>query len=464
LRPALTTGIIVFLVALTIFELSINGVYDTDHSTSIVQLDYALWSNHSVALNSANVMRYHTVDDFRFNNQTYSAEAPGVAFLALPFLGLAFTISSGYTVFGPVLILSETFVSLTAAIAVYLTYKIATFFFRRSTSVFLGFIFAFSTICWPFATYFFQSDVSAMFVLLAAYFALKTRKGGKPEVVPWFLCGVALGAAFSVDYVDGILLFVFLAFLVASNWASRGSAAVAAGAFAVGAIPGLAGVAAYNFAIFGNPLVTTEQAYLGQSSVFGAFTNPVLGGLALDLVSLARGLFVFSPVLVLGVAGLVKKLMEEGHRLEFVLFLAIFVAVLLPYSAWYEPAGGISFGPRFLVAVIPFLTLPAGVIIEDVAGRWMWGVYAAYLAGALMNGIAALVTTIPPESGPNVSPFFSHVLPKFTAGGLDSWWVGYLGVYWPYMAAFVLGLGTVIPILWNELARRRENRGPDTDG
>lgn len=458
MRQLLTHGIVIFAIAFVAFELSINGVWATDHATSFVQLDYSLWNNHSVALTNPSNVPSSSIDDFQFGGKNYSALAPGAAFLALPFMGVAFAIAGGFTPYGPVLAMSETFVSIAGAISAYLVYKMAGLYFRRSTSVFLGFVFAFSTISWPLATFFFQSDVSAMFVLLAAFLALKVGRSDGESSALSLLCGVAAGVAFTVDYVNATILPVLLVFLIIKKRSSRWSMARTAATFVLGALPGLATIGVYNFAIFGNPFVTTEQSYLGQSSLFGAFSTPLQAGLGLDLVSLSRGLFVFNPFLALGVMGYADGLrgkLGRGHRHEMFMLLSIFLAILLPYSAWYDPSGGVSFGPRFLVAAIPFLLIPAGYIIEQAKGKLTWIIYGAYLVGVAMNGMAALASPIPPETPSNVSPFLAYVLPNFEAGRFDTFWAS--STYaWVAGDALIIVLGAVVPIALVEMIRKRE--------
>jgi hypothetical protein len=458
LRRFLTPGLLVFVVALLAFELSLNGVWATDHPTSFVQLDYALWHDHSFALTSATKVPPWSVDDFVYRGQNYSALAPGAAFLALPFTGLGFTIAGGYTAYGNVLLLSETFVALTGALAAYVLYRLASLYFRRSTSLLLGFAFAFSTILWPFATYFFQSDPSALFVLLTAYFGVKAVRaegGGAGLAV---LCGVSAGVAFTIDTVNGVLLPIMLAYIFLGR-RKRGGWLRSAGGYSLGFIPGLAAIGYYDYEIFGNPLVGTEQSYLHVSSVLGSFTTSPAYGLALDTVSLERGLFIFAPFLLIGVMGYMVGLRDLSVRLEMLLYLAIFLGILIPYSMWYEPDGGLSYGPRFLVAAIPFLLLPAGYVVDRAKG-WRRGVvYGVYLAGVVMNGMAAVVGAIPVSNGFNDSPFASAILPQFLRGGLDTSW-GFGSAYALILGALlVVALGVVIPIAAVEVSRRHEGTG-----
>ncbi len=458
----LTSGLLVFLVVFVAFELSINAVWATDHATSFVQLDYALWHDHSFALTSATSVPPWSVDDFLYKGQNYSALAPGAAFLALPFTGLGFTIAGGYTAYGPVLLLSETFVALTGAVSAYLVYAIASLYFRRSTSVFLGFAFAFSTILWPMATYFFQSDVSAMFVLMAAFLGIRAARTGGRALWLASLSGLAAGAAFTVDYVNGVLLPIMVAFLLLARGGPKAPRAVRAGAFVVGSLPGLAAIALYNYAIFGSPFVSTEQSYLHSSSLLGSFSTSLPFGLTLDLVSPARGLLVFAPILVLGLAGFVDALRgRRGVARETLLFLAIFLGILLPYAMWYDPYGGLSFGPRFLVAAIPFLLLPAGFVVERLY-RWKaLPVLLLYVAGAVMNGMAAVVSAIPFTSGFADSPFLSVVLPSFLRGNLDTAWGTGSAYALLWGSLLIAALGVAVPIAWFGLARMRERGQPE---
>ena len=450
-----TPGLAVFALALVAFALCANSIWATDHATSFIQLDYSILHDHSFALTSATATPPWSVDDFLYRGQNYSALAPGAALLALPFEAVGFYAAGGYTAYGQVLITSALFVSITGALAAYLVYALASLRFRRSTSLLLGFAFAFSTIAWPMATVFFQSDPSALFVLLAAYLAVRAVRKDRPTATAAALSGLAAGAAFTVDYVNGIIIpLLALYFLLGAR--GRLNGARCAAALLAGAVPGLSVIGYYNYTIFGSPLVGTEQSYLHVSSVLGSFTTSPVYGLALDTVSLARGLLVFAPFLVLGAVGFIEALRREGDRKEPLLILALFLSILLPYSMWYEPFGGLSYGPRFLVAAIPFLLLPAGYVIERARGWRMWLVYGLYVVGAAMNGIAAVVGAIPVTKGFDDSPFASVILPEFLRGTSDTFW-GYGSPYaLPLALALVASLGVAVPILAVELQRRRE--------
>jgi len=86
---------------------------------------------------------------------------------------------------------------------------------------------------------------------------------------------------------------------------------------------------------------------------FTHFTNAVLG----NLVSPGRGLFVFYPLSLLSMIGIVH-LYKRDLRIA-ILFTSITLGFLVFYSTWNDWGAGISWGPRFLIPAIPGFTVLA---------------------------------------------------------------------------------------------------------
>jgi hypothetical protein len=86
-------------------------------------------------------------------------------------------------------------------------------------------------------------------------------------------------------------------------------------------------------------------------STSATFGEAMLG----NLVSPARGLFVYSPVLLLALSGLVLALRRHEERLLSACFAIIVVLHWLIVSRFPHWWGGHSFGPRFMTDVVPFL-------------------------------------------------------------------------------------------------------------
>ncbi len=459
-RELIWVGLVVFISTLLIYFFTLNSVWASDHPTSFLQLDYAIWANHTLAFGPANTFTSHSVDDFVYKGYYYSALAPGVPFFAFPFVALGFILDAQFTLYGNTMMLSELFVALTNAIASYLVYRIARMYFKESTSAFLAFAYAFSTITWPFATFFFQSDPSAMFDLLAAYFALRISRGEDTRIRMGVYCGLAISSAFLTDYVNAILAPIILVYLVMSLRQMKRPFVKWSIVFVFALCVGIAVIGLYNYLSFGQPFVSSEQLYLNSSTPLGDFSYPLYLGLVLNLFTPFRGLFFYSPILIVGAIGYWKMIREKSTRSQFLFLLALFLGILLPYSAWYGPTGGLSYGPRFIIPAIPFLLLPAGFVIEKVRANYSYiGIYVLYAVGVATNGIAALTSALGPSDAPWLSsPFLTSAFPMFVRGSLDSWWLQSAGEFWKVYAFLIISVTAFLPIIIEYLIESREGR------
>ncbi|NOJ95228.1 hypothetical protein D7W82_26765 [Corallococcus sp. CA049B] len=98
------------------------------------------------------------------------------------------------------------------------------------------------------------------------------------------------------------------------------------------------------------------------------FAGPFFMALAANLVSPSRGLFTFSPFLVLGVVGFLQRWRSRSLEPYEVVFALIFIlhwAVISSFFIWWA---GHSIGPRFFTDVLPylvyFLAFPVQAVLE----------------------------------------------------------------------------------------------------
>ena len=449
-------GSVIFLATLLVFGVTMNAVWATDHSASFLDLDYAMWANHAFALGRVGQFIPNSVDIFQYRGQYYGAPAPGLALFAFPFVVPGFIIVGHFSEYGAVMLFSEFFVAMLNALAALCLYRLSRMYFREATASFIALAYAFSTISWPFATFFFQSDVSATLDVVAVYFVLRATRGSGGSVT-FLLGGLSVAAAMMVDYVNFLLMPVLLVYIVVSLRKDHRLLAKAAAGFALCSFFGVLAIGLYNYASFGQVLVSSEQLYLHSSSVLGEFSTPLYLGVVLNLFTPLRGIFLYSPVLIVGVFGFRKMLDTYAVRKEGLLILAVFMALFLPYCAWYSPTGGLSFGPRFIVASLPFLLLPAGYVIES---GWRYRglvVYILYSAGVVINGLAALTSALAGNTGWLTSPFLDSTVPLFANGNLDQWWTGSIGRFWPLAAGAVIAVAILLP----DILGRASERGPN---
>jgi len=161
---------------------------------------------------------------------------------------------------------------------------------------------------------------------------------------------------------------------------------------AAGVVLALAGHAAYNLARFGTPL---ETGYGAQASA-SAFTTPILVGLYGLVLSSGKGVMWFAPGLWLAPSGVRAVLGgvrggwpgwwdRASRRAALGALLATAVALVL-YGTFQHWAGDGSFGPRYLVPVLPLLFLCVGFALS-AAGR----VRRALAVGLAVVGLAVQV-------------------------------------------------------------------------
>jgi len=190
--------------------------------------------------------------------------------------------------------------------------------------------------------------------------------GRRACVVAGLLCGVAV----SIDYPAVILAGLFLLFrLPRLTWPQRILVLLP-----VLAVAGLTGL--YHAACFGSPLSTPYQHRYWVTS--GILADPVFQeGTALGIsmpdpevmfrlcFGFFKGLFIYSPILLLGLVGHVVGLLAPGDRRFHIFSLLVFLVYLAFNSTLgaHVPNtgehfwGGLSilWGPRHLFAVVPFL-------------------------------------------------------------------------------------------------------------
>jgi hypothetical protein len=455
--------VLIVVSTLATYLITLNGVWATDHSTAIVEFQYSLWTSRTFVLGKVGTFIPNSVDIFQYNGGYYMANAPGIAFLTLPGAIAAFLLKGGLlNLYGNTLLLTEIPIAVSNSFAAYFVYKIGNFYFRKEVSSFLAFCYAFSSISWPFSTFLFQSDVSALFDLIAVLLVIKLDRANssyqKVRFTLPLLTGLAVTGATVTDYVNGILipiLGLYLVFALRKRGTKRMMKNLAG--FLTGSImTSCIIMGLYNYASFGKVLVSSEQLYLHSASLLGNFTFPMDWGLLLNLVTPMRGLFFFSPVLILGVWGFWLMLRDSSIDREGLLFLSVFLGILMVYSMWYDPTGGLSFGPRLIVSTIPFLLIPAGFVISKARGRFSYSfVYLLYAGGVCVNGVAAFVGVLaPPTKSWLVSPFFSTTLPSLLTRKLDGWWEKYTGDYSFVVMSSVIGFALLWPMTLAYLSER----------
>lgn len=245
---------------------------------------------------------------------------------------------------------------------------------------------AFGTGIFPYATVMMAHVAPALFLLLA-FVWLDERP---------LLAGVCAGIA-GVSYYMCIPAAIVM--LIALATRDRKSAL----RFALGGLPFGLALAAYQYACFGSPFLTsleTSQNFTEKGLLFGVFRLPSMEALWGLTFSEYRGLFFASPFLLLAFFGL--RRMRRGDALTIVAIAAIFFLAFAGFNGWH---GGGAFGPRYLVPMVPLLALP----LLYLRGRALGAI--ALVLGVYASGVHLLATSInPTPSGSEKHPIRNYYL------------------------------------------------------
>ena len=246
---------------------------------------------------------------------------------------------------------------------------------------------------WQYSKTFFSEPLSALLVLTTAW---QIRRGH------YGLAGVALALAPAVKYA-AILFYLPLgiyAIMRAPRAWRKWLAFIAPLAVTV------AGLALFNYARFGEAMATGyhHNQDTGYSGV------PWVGWLGLT-VSPGRGLLWYWPPVLLALAALRSAWREAGAEMVMVVIAALLHVVF--YGEWFTWAGENSWGPRYLVPVIPLLAL----LLVWWRPRRRELTYALAAAGLLVqvagvgiyfNHYYAVAGTNLPELQRKMGPYYLH--------------------------------------------------------
>ncbi|MCD6290554.1 MAG: hypothetical protein J7M34_08625 [Anaerolineae bacterium] len=405
----------------------------------------------------------------------YSKKGPALALLAVPLYVLAWAIP-GVGLIQATLLYNALVTSLTALLLMRWALRLG---YRRRVALAVALSFGLGTLAWPYATHYFGEPTSALCLVGAGYALTLWRADGRSR---WALAaGLALAGMIATVTAHAVLIPIFLGCALwdgGRHWRrpDRPSAVACLIPLAVAVV----GLAAYNWARFGNPLQTGYHFEAGEG-----WTTPLWRGLWGLLFSPYRGLIWYTPLSVGAV--LAWRAFWREHRNEAALIAGVTTTVIVLYSLWWMWWGGFAWGPRFLVPLCPFLALAlAPWWARLFAGRMTsWG-KVGFLG---LIGLSALVQVLavianyaqyeielrdiyptdwsnplrygPPDLyNPLHSPILGqiHLLARDLRGSADLFWLRPDAIVWgvPLGGAIVLALAGFA--LWRAARERSARR------
>jgi hypothetical protein len=247
------------------------------------------------------------------------------------------------------------------------------------------------------------------------------------------LAGLLGGLAVVTEYTTGIIVVVVgVATLVRHRrdaWA-----------FAAGGLPAVLLLLAYNAIAWGDPLLFSYDF----SGGFGAFHEQGFFGVTLpdpeltrDVLVGERGLLTLTPVIGVGLVGLVDLVLDPRTRDHGVVGLVVFAAFVALQGGWFSVTAGASPGPRYAVAALPFVAI-------GVARMWQRLPWLVVLAGAI--GAVAMFAGIAtnPLAQPTEDFTFGHWVWRMREGSWgDLLWSPWVPDPWGHLVWLALVAATL---------------------
>lgn len=388
-----------FLLALIVYSVSIAHYYAPDES-SYWLLTVSITDYHSLYIDQAMITYTPWKLDSKmgvgyYDGHYYSTLPPGLSFIAIPFFLIGkgiwnvlvfFGISMSYITitFIPMAMLS----SISAAFTITLFHKLLNELeFSDNSALLTSITLAFGTISWVYAKTFYAQSLSMLLNFFGLYLVILATKYKK--INRFFLAGIVVGIATTVRVSNIFLVIPVVIYLALKS--QRINAFIF---FIFGTLPAVSLLLLYNYLCFDNPFITGYYYdliydYTSISSTFS--TNPLFGIYGL-LFSPGRGLFVYSPVLVLSIPGFYYFLKTDKE--EAILFIASFLVILLFYSSYTWWHGGLSFGPRFLTDILPSIVLPLGKTLEKFSSnKYFWILFYLLLGFSIFTQTIGALTS-----------------------------------------------------------------------
>jgi hypothetical protein len=252
---------------------------------------------------------------------------------------------NGHTLYeGISILLTAIFFSIISWILMYKSLRLLGFSERNSwfsiLTVFLSSYALWYVFLGPIYTHTYEIFATAL--VFYTYIRIQKSKDNfsKNNFKSYLICGAAAGFGVLVrPTLFPIAIIVGLAFLFQKKTLKQLIF------FALGGIPFLITLLAYNYISYGNALAISYSAVAG---IGFDFSNIKIFEM---LFSPFKGWLVFSPIYLLSFLGLIF-FFKKNRGLCLVSLLSIFSIALL-YSAWIQWWGGGSFGSRFMCFALP---------------------------------------------------------------------------------------------------------------
>ena len=359
-----------FLFFFSVYVLTGQGSIQSADGKIMFLLTQAMVENHSVSFSEI-------VSLSDTPGPQYSKYGLGMSVLAIPFylfgkllsflLGIEASLATQFTV--------SMINAMLTALSCLMVFRIATerFEFTLRIGLFLALGFGLSTIAWYYSEDFMSEPATTFFLLSAVYWV--TGKDRATRDLLWAGTFLALAVSCRLAALVVIPGFIFYQWMVWAESAEKDIKQLVMDLLrpAIPVVAVLMLIMIYNYLRFGGPLET------GYEKISGRFLLGFFG----ILFSPGKSLFLFNPLTLFGCLACMLFLREQ--RKTALLFGWLIVSHLVLFSFWHSWQGGMSWGPRLMLVVLPYLILPIGFLLREHKQAVKIPVLLALVVGILIQ-------------------------------------------------------------------------------
>ncbi len=395
----------------------VGGPFESSNNTSRYVLTEAIVEHNTFLLNKDEA-KFASPDVSLYDNKFFSIFMPGVSLIGVPFYMLG-------KYFGSPQIVAYLSVTLFGFLTMFLIARVA---YKLGANIYAallaGFIFLFGTNALSYSLLYTQHVTSVAFLLISLLSVL-----GKRTVVKNSIFGLSAGVGLLLDIPNVIFLLPIGMYLLSQyinlqkvGESIRVSLNMKFITVLLGLIPFLVVFAWYNLHTTGS--YTKFGQTIGQSSYFAvkdkkqthAIKVPTqqstpqalpfkpraqINGFYTLLMSDERSWLYYSPIVWLGILGIVQLYKSKRKQAIANIITGIVLLNILLYSMFGDPWGGWAFGPRYLIPAAAMLCVGLGVAIQTYAKRiWFLIPFALTALYSIAVSVLGALTTsaIPPKT------------------------------------------------------------------
>lgn len=244
---------------------------------------------------------------------------------------------------------------------------------------------------WVYSQTFFAEPMAGLFTL-ASFALLLISKDVRHPVLPIICAGILAGTITWLRPLCGLIIPVLVVYILLCENNRKNPSVIRAVkhlvAFGIPTSMGIAGYLTYNYYRFGSILETGYDKLPDGSS--RSFTLPPLYGAKVLLCSPGKSIFIFFPVLILMPVG-IFLMIKTARKAEVITITISGLLYLVVLSSWSRVEGGVTWGPRLVLPVLPLLFLILLPIFKSRQRAIRFTLIALICLGVGLQGLGVIV-------------------------------------------------------------------------